>query len=82
MSVVAAAVRRGLCTQIPLVALKLMRWDELERRVCGNPVVDLDLLQTASEYEGYSSSDPVVKWFWEIMTEFTLEQRKVGWLQF
>ena len=63
------------------VALKLMRWDDLERRVCGIPAVDIELLRSATEYEGYSESDNVVKWFWEILTEYSLEERK-AYLQF
>lgn len=76
MTTVVAAVRRGLCTQIPQIALAMMRWDDLEKRVCGNPMVDVALLQSATEYEGYSESDNVVKWLWEILSEFSQEQRK------
>lgn len=72
----AAAVRRGLCTQIPPVALKLMRWDELERRVCGNPSVDISLLKSATDYDGYAESDDVVTWFWDILTDMSQDERK------
>lgn len=76
MTAVAAAVRRGLCTQVPQGVLKLMRWDSLERRVCGNPEVDVALLRSANDYENYSDSDQQIRWFWEILSEFSLEQRK------
>jgi acetone carboxylase gamma subunit len=65
MNVVAAAVRAGLESQIPREALCLMRWDELETFVCGDCMVDLDLLQSVTEYGGgYSVLDPVIVWFW------------------
>lgn len=76
MNAVAAAVRRGLFTQLPQAAVQLMRWDALERRVCGVPTVDVDLLKAATQYEGYSESDRVVQWFWEILAEYSQEQRK------
>lgn len=75
---VCAAVRAGLETQIPSTALELMRWDELETMVCGNPQIDIDLLQSATEYErGCSSSDPHILWLWELLrTDFSEEDRK------
>ncbi len=76
MSVVAAAVRRGLATQLPPALLRLVRGDELERLVCGNPTIDVALLKSACDYNGYSEQDEVIVWFWEIMNEFSLEERK------
>lgn len=76
MNAVAEAVRRGLCTQVPHIALAMLRWSDLEKRVCGTALIDVALLYSATEYDGYSESDDVVRWFWEILTEFSQEQRK------
>lgn len=77
MDEVAAAVRRGLQTQLPPIMLKLIRWDDLEKRVCGNPDVDVKLLASVTEYgSGYSDSNDLIKWFWQVLDEFSLEERK------
>ena len=76
MQTVGQAINRGLRTQLPPAMLCLMRGDELERRVCGNPNVDVDLLKSATDYSSYSEGDSVIVWFWEIMHEYSLEERK------
>lgn len=76
MSIVAAAVRRGLLTQIPPLMVSLIKWKDLETMVCGNPNVDVDLLKSCTEYSGYSESDRNIEWFWEVMREFSQNDRK------
>ena len=76
MAVAAAAVRRGLLTQIPPVMVSLIKWKDLETMVCGNPNVDVDLLKSCTEYSGYSESDRNIQWFWEVMREFSQNDRK------
>ena len=56
--------------------INLIKWKDLETMVCGNPDVDIELLKSATEYGSYSSSDPVIQWFWEIMNEFPQHDRK------
>ena len=68
--VVAAAVRDGLSTQLPPAMLSLLRWDELETLVCGESTVDLNLLKSATEYgSGYGPDDPIIIWFWSVLSE-------------
>jgi hypothetical protein len=56
-------VRAGIETQIPGPALSLLRWEELEEMVCGSPLIDVVLLQSATEYErGCSATDPHIIW--------------------
>ena len=76
MKAAATAIRAGLATQLPPAILALIKGEELERLVCGNPNVDIGLLKSATDYSGYSEGDEVVKWFWEIMSEFSTEERK------
>lgn len=61
-----AAIRAGLATQIPLRIMTLFHWTELERMVCGNPEVDIDLLRRATDYEGHSESSETVQHFWNV----------------
>lgn len=76
METVATAVRRGLRTQLPPLMINLIKWKDLESMVCGNHFFDVELLKSATEYSSYSSSDSVIQWFWEIMNEFSQNDRK------
>ncbi len=71
-----AAVRRGMATIIPLDMLSLFTWEGVERMVCGNAEVDVELLKRCTRYEGCSSNDPHVKFFWEVINEFNTEERQ------
>ncbi len=41
----------------------------------GLPDIDLDDLRANTEYSGYSATSPVVRWFWEAVTEMDKQQR-------
>eukprot|EP01036_Dinobryon_divergens_P031758 gene31758-41221_t len=76
MSVAAEAIYNGLCTQIPKAVLSLIRGDELERMVCGIAEVDVDLLKSATDYSGYSGIERVISLFWEVLREFSHDDRR------
>ena len=44
------AIRRGLLSVIPEAVLRLLTWQELERRVCGDPEISLESLSKCSTY--------------------------------
>jgi len=71
----AAAVRGGLATQVPVRLLSLFTWDDLERFVCGNPVIDLELLRSATTYNSCSDSDGHVRFLWEALESFDQAER-------
>eukprot|EP00392_Amoebophrya_sp_AT5.2_P009190 g9218.t1 len=54
---------------------------ELELLIAGLPKIDLRDLRANTEYQNYSESSQQIKWFWEILEEFTEEQR-AWFLQF
>lgn len=58
-------------------ALKLFRYDELELLICGLPHFDFDALERVTVYEGgYSKQSQVIKWFWELIREMSLTEKK------
>jgi len=71
----ANAVREGVSTVLPLSLVSLFTWDQFERMVCGNQVIDIQLLRSATEYSGCSASDRHVTFFWRAMEEFGQEER-------
>ncbi|KAE9018738.1 hypothetical protein PF011_g6130 [Phytophthora fragariae] len=70
-----AAMARGFATLFPRRVLTLLTWQELETLTCGSPKIDLDLWQRHTRYDGYSEDDPTVQLFWEVLGEFSDEQR-------
>lgn len=57
--------------------LELFHSHELMAVVIGNENYDWEALEDAAEYKnGYSSSDPTIRWFWEVLHELSLEDKK------
>ena len=48
---------------------------ELELLISGTPDVDGDEWRVASEYNGFSRSDPVIVWWWRALKSFTRDDR-------
>ena len=71
----------GLSNVLPVEVFPLLSGEELRDMFCGNPDVDVDLLQRVVEYEGYEATDDVVKYFWDTLREFSNDERK-AFLQF
>jgi other hect domain ubiquitin protein ligase E3 len=80
------AMRKGLSRLVPSGMLNLVTWKQLENWVCGKPLVDLELLKRHTRLSGgLEDSSPRVQWFWEILTEFSPDERlrfiKFSWGQ-
>jgi len=71
------ALRKGLNRVVPANMLSLFSWYDLELLVCGNPVIDLEVLRKHTLYQGLSSSSPLVKYFWQTMESFNQEERQM-----
>jgi hypothetical protein len=71
----------GISSVLPVEIFSLLTGEELRDFFCGNPDIDVDMLRRVVEYEGYNESDKVIEYFWEVLREFTNEDRK-RFLQF
>ena len=71
----AEAIRRGLSTIVPMRLLSLFTWDQLELMVCGISTVDIALLRSVTEYSSCSPNDTHVMYFWQVLEEFSNEER-------
>jgi E3 ubiquitin-protein ligase HERC2 len=71
-----AALRRGLANTIPIRALSLFTWQEIEILVAGKPEIDVDLLKRNTSYEGFSATSPVIESFWRVFESFTQVERQ------
>ncbi|XP_076250382.1 HECT and RLD domain containing E3 ubiquitin ligase 4 isoform X1 [Rhynchophorus ferrugineus] len=57
--------------------LKLFHSHELMAIVVGNENYDWHALEEAAEYKnGYKSSDPTIRYFWEVIHEMSMEDKK------
>ena len=71
----------GISSVLPVEVFSILTGEELRDFFCGNPDIDVDMLRKVVEYEGYQETDKVVEYFWEVLREFTNEDRK-RFLQF
>ncbi|XP_058950721.2 ubiquitin-protein ligase E3A [Pocillopora verrucosa] len=72
------AFRRGFDLVVSESPLKtFFRPDEVELLVSGCQDFDFDALEKSTEYDnGLSEGSTVIRWFWQVVHEFTLEQKK------
>jgi hypothetical protein len=54
---------------------RLFTWYQLERLTCGNPVIDVALLERITQYSGCRRSDQHIEFFWQAVNEFSDEER-------
>ena len=52
---------RGIADVVPLQLLELMRWEDLEQRLCGG-TIDIDVLRQHTTYGGTAIGARVVRW--------------------
>jgi hypothetical protein len=77
-------IKQGLYTIVPRPALALLTWQDLELRVCGEPNVDLKVLQAHTQYrpeKKYDAKSPIVTMFWQVLEGFNAVER-AKFLQF
>jgi E3 ubiquitin-protein ligase HUWE1 len=48
---------------------------ELELLISGTPDIDVDEWRSATEYNGYTSSDPNIVWWWRTLKSFNRDER-------
>ncbi|KAG5176468.1 hypothetical protein JKP88DRAFT_196590 [Tribonema minus] len=76
-----AAMARGLGDIVPLSALRLFTWDQLEVAVAGDPAFDLDLWRAHTEYKGFDADGETVALFWRVLGSLT-PQEQSGFVRF
>ncbi|MCO5552190.1 hypothetical protein L7F22_005702 [Adiantum nelumboides] len=58
-------------------ALQLCHYEELELIICGLPHFDFEALEKVTIYHGgYTKDSNIVKWFWKLVKETSLEEKK------
>ncbi|KAH8107868.1 hypothetical protein BXZ70DRAFT_1014411, partial [Cristinia sonorae] len=65
----------GFYEIIPKDLITIFDEKELELLISGTPDIDVDEWRAATEYNGYTSSDPVIVWWWRALKSFNREER-------
>lgn len=72
------AFRKGFMNICYGPMLSLFDAQDLEVQICGDPSLDFAALEAATLYEGgFSKDSPVVQWFWSIVRDYSLENKKL-----
>ncbi|KAM5148800.1 E3 ubiquitin-protein ligase HECTD3-like [Mantella aurantiaca] len=69
------AIQAGLLKVVPQAVLDLLTWQELEKRVCGDPEISVEALKKLTRFEDLGATDIRVQYFWEALNNFTNEDR-------
>jgi len=65
----------GFYEIIPKELVTIFNEQELELLISGTPDIDVDEWRSATEYNGYTSSDPVIVWWWRALKSFNRDER-------
>lgn len=70
------AIRTGLEKVVPKAVLSLMTWQEVEKRICGDPEITLEALKKSTHYEDFEDeNDVTIRYLWQAIENFTNEDR-------
>uniref|UniRef100_A0A8C3KAX2 E3 ubiquitin-protein ligase HECTD3 n=1 Tax=Calidris pygmaea TaxID=425635 RepID=A0A8C3KAX2_9CHAR len=70
---VIAAMRAGLLRVVPQPVLDLLTWQQLEKKICGDPEITVAELQRFITFEDFPSNDSRIQIFLEALNNFTSE---------
>lgn len=73
------AMRAGIkmvFTEPAMDILKLMDWEHVEARACGQKYIEIDKLKEITEYSCCNENSPIIKRFWRVMASFDNELRQ------
>ncbi|NWS55760.1 HECD3 ligase, partial [Chunga burmeisteri] len=68
-----AAMRAGLLRVVPQPVLDLLTWQQLEKKVCGDPEITVAELRRFLTFEDFPSDDTRIQNFLEALNNFTSE---------
>jgi E3 ubiquitin-protein ligase HERC2 len=71
-----AAVRRGFGAVVPLRALSMFTWQDVETLVCGSATIDVEYLKRHTRYDSpYNAEHPVIQRFWRVFATLAQDER-------
>ncbi|OQR81725.1 HECT E3 ubiquitin ligase, partial [Thraustotheca clavata] len=71
----------GLHQLVSPQLISIFNENELELLISGMPEIDIDDLKANTDYANFKPTDPVIRWFWNVLYSFSHEERAL-FLQF
>lgn len=71
----------GFYDCVPRKLISIFDHGEIELLISGLPTIDIDDMKANTDYTNYNENSMVIKWFWEVLNEFST-QEKAEFLQF
>ena len=71
----------GFHDLVPAELVSIFTPTELELLICGLPEVNIDELRLYTDYQQCRATDDFIMWFWEILRDFSGEEKAL-FLQF
>ncbi|KAI6660099.1 E3 ubiquitin-protein ligase HECTD3-like [Oopsacas minuta] len=68
-------IRRGLSKVITEAVLSLLTWQELEEKICGNPVITMDDMKKNLHFCDMNSTSDEANYLWSALESFSSEER-------
>ncbi|NWY94234.1 HECD3 ligase, partial [Loxia curvirostra] len=68
-----AAIRAGLLRVVPQPVLDLLTWQQMEKRICGEPEITAAELQKFIKFEDFPPDDTRIQYFLKALNNFTSE---------
>ncbi|EAN95470.1 hypothetical protein, conserved [Trypanosoma cruzi] len=69
------AIAEGFHQVVPITAVSLLKWYELEQVVCGQPDYDADALIDSARYEDLDPNDVIVQYLRQVLRQFSRHER-------
>ncbi|KAF7678795.1 Ubiquitin-protein ligase E3A [Astathelohania contejeani] len=70
------SIKKGFHSVIKLKSINDFHSNELEKIIMGTEYIDVDAIKKYAQYSGYSDNDPMVKYFWDIFKDYSIEDKK------
>jgi hypothetical protein len=72
-----AAIKKGLHQVVPAHLMSLFSPHDLETMVCGDPVINIEVLRKHTIYRNIAETAPLIQHFWRALESFTSEERQL-----
>ena len=70
------AIKAGFSSVVPSLALPLLTWRDLEAKVCGAPMIDLDVFKRITDHNlPRKEKHPVAVRFWQVVQDMSNSDR-------
>jgi hypothetical protein len=71
------AVKEGCFSVIPIEMIKILTWEEVETRCCGDKIIEVAKMKSITRYSCASEEDEGIQRFWRVFEGFSEEEKSL-----